>query len=496
MLAKLNTHGVCCLYAASRSSSTTPEYNKTPDVPILQPVPIKSNASAAAGAATERTQFMLPPPKAQRVFHSSTGVVDSPTNTTIRDTLIRLYSSSSDTSDTVELPNSSDVALRLQHHTAKPLKPAAAKPTHLPLSQSQNVEISRTTASPKPPCSPKPKSPVKSPALLHPEHQSVATKRASAAPRNRIAAVAGSSGKSASFDEGDAHRKQATSRRLISSNSDSSSVNTVFTSGRGSPSAVSDISVFSAENLTYDAIIMGNDQRKSDPNKRRGVSASPQRDDAKLVKPDLKSNSLGNIPEKPSQTATALQQVKLSSEHKVNEKKQQRKSSASKATNSTDKKDPNVTADDTKNRETSRSTVDATPATADTTKAVKKERVYSDIVLNDEETTEAAVDDDPYAYAGDGECGKWSLQHIALGITAQSQRDSSSSSIRPSSQTAAEKSRKPSNSMVGSGCCTLALIMSCLKLATFTINVCRVKCMEKYISITLYSTYLCTLCCC
>ena len=204
MLAKLNTHGVCCLYAASRSSSTTPEYNKTPDVPILQPVPIKSNASAAAGAATERTQFMLPPPKAQRVFHSSTGVVDSPTNTTIRDTLIRLYSSSSDTSDTVELPNSSDVALRLQHHTAKPLKPAAAKPTHLPLSQSQNVEISRTTASPKPPCSPKPKSPVKSPALLHPEHQSVATKRASAAPRNRIAAVAGSSGKSASFDEGDA----------------------------------------------------------------------------------------------------------------------------------------------------------------------------------------------------------------------------------------------------------------------------------------------------
>ena len=230
-------------------------------------MPLKNakGAGAGGGGGGAEKKFVIPPPKPQRVFNS--GVADSRMNTTIRDTVMRLYSSSSETSETSELTSSSSSSAARHVIQQQPTPPT--KPASLPLSQQ------RSSTSQKPLPSPKPKSPKKAPTLLYPE-QALALKRGGGGgggQRNRIAAVAGSSGKSASFDEGDVQGHGGSSagqgRRLGSSNSDSSSANTVFTSDRGSPSAVSDISVFSAENLMYDAIIMGTDQqRRHDLDKR------------------------------------------------------------------------------------------------------------------------------------------------------------------------------------------------------------------------------------
>ena len=395
--------------SASRSHSTTPEYNKTPDVPILQPVPLKNAKGAGAGGA-EKTKFVMPPPKPQRVFNS--GVADSRMNTTIRDTVMRLYSSSSETSETSELTSTSSAARHvIQQQPTLPTKPAS-----LPLSQQ------RSSTSQKPLPSPKPKSPKKAPALLYPE-QALAPKRGGGGggggQRNRIAAVTGSSGKSASFDEGDVHGHGGSAtgqgRRLGSSNSDSSSANTVFTSDRGSPSAVSDISVFSAENLMYDAIIMGTDQqRRHDLDKRRGFSISPQREGAHHTNTDLRAGSLKNSPEKTAQqhssAAAAAAKQRTQSAHAPVAAAAEYCDVPVMEVNS--KKPPSPPA----------------PAKLKQTSAAVKperrrvERVYDEIELNASAPSDAAAaaagDDDPYAYVGgNDEKAKWSLQHIALGIS-------------------------------------------------------------------------------
>ena len=81
------------------------------------------------------------------------------------------------------------------------------------------------------------------------------------------------------------------------------------------------------------------------------------------------------------------------------------------------------------------------------------ERVYDEIELNPSAPSDAAAagDDDPYAYVGgNDEKAKWSLQHIALGIsTHDDDVTGGGGGAGGDARKSVETTRKSSASMVG-----------------------------------------------
>ena len=262
-------------------------------------------------------------------------------------------------------------------------------PTTLPLN-GNNTQKSTL----KPPVSPKkPHITVRTLSPLHEGGQ-----------RPRMAATAGSYEKSSSLDENERSKPRG------SSNSDSSSLNTVFTSAseRNSPSAVSDISVFSSD-VQYDVPgslrrvdadkgkRKGSDHRKSQfpQNISLSTSYTPAATESKNIHENVISVSAPDVTALTDQGAPAIKGNK--SRGKVEKPPKSPRSVSTNVMN-------------IGNQIYGLSQDTEIPAYEDIEVKPKVSPVAPKVLEKRES------EEDSYTYVGGGgESGKWSLQHIALG---------------------------------------------------------------------------------